>query len=85
MLSNGGLASTETAGAFPVRPIESGPVAGAIVGQHYAQLMNLPEVLSFDMGGTTAKACLIRDRALPIREDSCDDVLVRVVENSCIR
>ncbi len=69
MLSNGGLASTEMAGAFPVRLIESGPVAGAIVGQHYAQLMELPEVLSFDMGGTTAKACLIRDRALPITDE----------------
>src|SRR5262249_26889407 len=66
MLSNGGLASTRTAGEFPIRLIESGPVAGAIVGQRYAEVMKLPEVLSFDMGGTTAKACLIRDGALPI-------------------
>lgn len=69
MLSNGGLASTQTAGEFPIRLIESGPVAGAIVGQHYAQLMGLAEVLSFDMGGTTAKACLIRDGALPITSE----------------
>lgn len=69
MLSNGGLASTRTAGEFPIRLVESGPVAGAIVGQHYAQVMDLPEVLSFDMGGTTAKACLIRDGALPITNE----------------
>ena len=62
MLSNGGLGSTETAADFPLRLIESGPVAGAIVGRQIAQALGLPEVLSFDMGGTTAKACLIRDR-----------------------
>ena len=69
MLSNGGLGSTETAADFPLRLIESGPVAGAIVGRQIAQLLDLPEVLSFDMGGTTAKACLIREGALPITEE----------------
>lgn len=69
MLSNGGLGSTETAGAFPIRLIESGPVAGATVGRQIAQNLNLADVLSFDMGGTTAKACLIRDQALPITEE----------------
>ena len=69
MLSNGGLGSTETAGDFPLRLIESGPVAGAIVGRRIAELLELPEVLSFDMGGTTAKACLIREGALPITDE----------------
>ncbi|MGH7265812.1 MAG: hydantoinase/oxoprolinase family protein, partial [Candidatus Rokuibacteriota bacterium] len=69
MLSNGGLAGTRTAGEFPIRLIESGPVAGAIVGQHYAERLGLREVLAFDMGGTTAKACLIRDGALPITNE----------------
>ncbi len=69
MLSNGGLGSTDTAGAFPIRLIESGPVAGAIVGRQIAQNLDLDDVLSFDMGGTTAKACLIRDQALPITEE----------------
>lgn len=69
MLGNGGLASTRIAGEVPVRLIESGPAAGAIVGQHYAQLMGLPEVVSFDMGGTTAKACLIRNGTLPITSE----------------
>jgi len=69
MLSNGGLGSTRTARDFPLRLIESGPVAGAIVGRHLAQALALPEVLSFDMGGTTAKACLVRDGALPVTEE----------------
>ena len=69
MLSNGGLGSTETAADFPLRLIESGPVAGAIVGRQIAQALALPEVLSFDMGGTTAKACLIRDGAMPITDE----------------
>ena len=69
MLSNGGLGSTETAAEFPLRLIESGPVAGAIVGRQIAQALRVPELLSFDMGGTTAKACLIRDGAMPITDE----------------
>jgi N-methylhydantoinase A len=69
MLSAGGLASTETACEFPVRLIESGPVAGAIVARQYAERMGRGELLSFDMGGTTAKSCLIRDAVLPITDE----------------
>ena len=69
MLSNGGIGSAETAAEFPVRLIESGPVAGAIVARHFGTLLELPEVLSFDMGGTTAKACLIRDGQLPLTDE----------------
>ena len=69
MLSAGGLASTDTAGEFPVRLIESGPVAGAIVARQYAERMGAADLLSFDMGGTTAKACLIREATLPITDD----------------
>ncbi len=69
MLSGGGLASAETAREFPVRLIESGPVAGAIIARQYAERMNLGELLSFDMGGTTAKSCLIRDAVLPITDE----------------
>ena len=69
MLSNGGLGSTDTATSFPIRLIESGPVSGAIVGQQLAELLGLTNVLSFDMGGTTAKACLIQDRALPTTDE----------------
>jgi N-methylhydantoinase A len=69
MLSAGGLASTETACEFPVRLIESGPVAGALVARQYAERMGRAELLSFDMGGTTAKSCLIRDAVLPITDE----------------
>jgi len=69
MLSNGGLGATGTAGEFPIRLIESGPVAGAIVGRQVAELMDLSDVMSFDMGGTTAKACLIQGGVLPITDE----------------
>ena len=69
MLSNGGVASPRTAREFPIRLIESGPVAGAKVAQHYRNLCNLEDVLAFDMGGTTAKACLIQDGEIPITEE----------------
>jgi N-methylhydantoinase A len=59
MLSNGGTASVETACRFPIRLLESGPAAGALAAAFYGRATNLPEILSFDMGGTTAKICLI--------------------------
>src|SRR5215469_12773723 len=69
MLSNGGIGSSQTAAAFPVRLVESGPVAGAVVAQRLARMLDLPEVLAYDMGGTTAKACLIRDGVLPLTDE----------------
>jgi N-methylhydantoinase A len=59
MLSNGGTASVETAREFPIRLLESGPAAGALAAAFYGREAGFSEVLSFDMGGTTAKACLI--------------------------
>lgn len=66
MLSGGGITATATARKFPVRLIESGPVGGALAAVHLGGQAGLGDVLSFDMGGTTAKACLIRGGALPI-------------------
>lgn len=60
MLSSGGITSVETAAEFPVRIIESGPTAAVIAGQYYGKLFNIPEMFCFDMGGTTAKSCLIQ-------------------------
>jgi N-methylhydantoinase A/oxoprolinase/acetone carboxylase beta subunit len=60
MLSSGGITSIETAAEFPVRIIESGPTAAVISGQYYGKLFDLPEMFCFDMGGTTAKSCLIQ-------------------------
>ncbi len=61
MLSGGGLSTLETAIRNPVRLIESGPAGGAILAGHIAAECGLADVLSFDMGGTTAKICLIDD------------------------
>jgi N-methylhydantoinase A/oxoprolinase/acetone carboxylase beta subunit len=63
MLSSGGITSVETAAEFPVRIIESGPTAAVIAGQHYGRLFGIPEMFCFDMGGTTAKSCLIQGGA----------------------
>ncbi len=60
MLSSGGVTSVETAAEFPVRIIESGPTAAVIAGQYYGRLFNISEMFCFDMGGTTAKSCLIQ-------------------------
>lgn len=69
MLSNGGIGSANTAAEFPVRLVESGPVAGAVVAQRFARMLDVPEILAYDMGGTTAKVCLIRDGALPLTDE----------------
>ena len=62
MLSSGGIIGTEVAGRNPVRMIESGPAAGALAAAWYAERLGLDRLMSFDMGGTTAKACLIENR-----------------------
>jgi N-methylhydantoinase A len=59
MLSSGGTGTVETARRFPIRMIESGPAAGALAAAQYGALTDRPNLLSFDMGGTTAKACII--------------------------
>jgi N-methylhydantoinase A len=61
MLSGGGLTTLETARRFPIRLVESGPAGGAIFSAYVARQCGLERVLSFDMGGTTAKICLIDD------------------------
>ena len=63
MLSSGGITTLETARAFPIRLIESGPAGGAIFAREVALRHDARRVLSFDMGGTTAKVCLIDDFA----------------------
>jgi N-methylhydantoinase A len=65
MLSNGGITTCETASEYPIRLIESGPAAGALAASFYSQLKGLDHVISFDMGGTTAKICVI-DQGQPM-------------------
>ena len=61
MMSGGGLTTLEQAQRFPIRLVESGPAGGAILASHLARECALGDVLAFDMGGTTAKICLITD------------------------
>lgn len=61
MMSGGGLTTIDTACRFPIRLVESGPAGGAIFAAHISRECGLDRVLSFDMGGTTAKICLIDD------------------------
>ncbi|MDX2379975.1 MAG: hydantoinase/oxoprolinase family protein [Acidimicrobiia bacterium] len=59
MLSNGGVVSADDAARGPIRLVESGPAAGALAGSWFAKRLGIDRLLCFDMGGTTAKACLI--------------------------
>ncbi|HEY7206017.1 MAG TPA: hydantoinase/oxoprolinase family protein, partial [Methylomirabilota bacterium] len=64
MMSAGGIATPETAKRVPIRLVESGPAAGALAAARMARQVGEERLLSFDMGGTTAKACVI-DRGEP--------------------
>jgi N-methylhydantoinase A len=59
MLSNGGVATARDAARRPIRMLESGPAAGALAAARFAGLNGYADLMSFDMGGTTAKLCLI--------------------------
>ena len=60
MTSSGASIVPETARRFPVRALESGPAAGALMSAHHGRKLGFPDLLSFDMGGTTAKGALVR-------------------------
>ncbi len=70
MLSNGGSCSAETAAAFPVRLVESGPCGGALAAAYWCRRCGWEDVLAFDMGGTTAKAMLSSRGEFPITTES---------------
>ena len=61
MMSGGGVTTVENAARFPIRLVESGPAGGAILAGHVARECGLGEALSLDMGGTTAKICLVEN------------------------
>src|SRR5439155_2884727 len=61
MLSSGGTASIRTTIRVPIRLVESGPAAGATAAAYFGALLGERDLISFDMGGTTAKICVIRD------------------------
>ena len=64
--SGGGMTTLETATRFPIRLVESGPSGGAVLAARIARECGIEGALSFDMGGTTAKLCLI-DQGVPQR------------------
>ena len=70
MLSNGGTCAAETAARFPVRLVESGPSGGVLAAIDAGRRSGFERVLAFDMGGTTAKACLSQDGELPVTTES---------------
>ncbi len=59
MTAGGGMTTMETAAKYPIRLVESGPAGGAILAAQVAACAGLDQVVSFDMGGTTAKLCMI--------------------------
>ena len=61
MLSSGGIQTLETAARFPIRLVESGPAAGVLAAVFYGNVLGDGDLVSFDMGGTTAKMCVIKD------------------------
>ncbi len=65
--SSGGSLAPDAARRFPVRALESGPAAGALMSAHHGRILEQPHLLSFDMGGTTAKGALIHDH-VPLRK-----------------
>ena len=65
MISSGGIVTIETATRFPVRLLESGPAGGALAAASFGAACGYSDLLSFDMGGTTAKFCII-DRGQPL-------------------
>ncbi len=69
--NNGGIAPAERAARFPVRSLDSGPAAGAILGAHIGRLTGHPDLVAFDMGGTTAKACLV-ENGRPVRTEQLE-------------
>ncbi len=61
MQSNGGIAAPEIVRKYPIRIIESGPAAGVLTALRYQEAVGTDKLLSFDMGGTTAKLCLLEE------------------------
>ena len=75
MLSNGGTSTVETAKSVPIQMVESGPAAGVEAACYFGRLMDIENLLSFDMGGTTAKLCIVEQgRAAKTRTFEVDRV-----------
>ena len=69
MQSNGGLATVEVASMIPVATIESGPATGVTASAYWSRMLGIENILSFDMGGTTAKAGAVINGRPQIRSE----------------
>jgi N-methylhydantoinase A/oxoprolinase/acetone carboxylase beta subunit len=81
MQNSGGIATAEMTARFPVRSLDSGPAAGAILAAHVGALTGHQELIAFDMGGTTAKAALI-ENGRPARADRLEVDLIGMRQGS---
>ena len=81
MQSNGGLATPDVAKRFPIRLLESGPAAGVLAAAKYADAVGTDKLLSFDMGGTTAKVCLI-ENGRPVLTGQFEVDMINLKKNS---
>jgi N-methylhydantoinase A len=82
MLSSGGIATVETASRFPIRLLESGPAAGALAAAAYGRASGHRDLVSFDMGGTTAKLCVVEDGAPLVADEFEVDRVYRLRRGS---
>ena len=69
MLSGGTVVAAKTGKRMPARLVESGPMSGAIAAKHFAKKSGATEIISYDMGGTSAKACLLQNGEVPITRE----------------
>lgn len=69
MQSEGGLTNFREARAFPIKLVESGPVGAVVLAGSVSRNLELESILAFDMGGTTAKLCVVADHRLPIADE----------------
>jgi N-methylhydantoinase A len=84
MLSSGGIASVDIGALLPIRLLESGPAAGALAAATYGRANGRDDLLSFDMGGTTAKLCVIENGAPLVADDFEVDRVYRLQRGSGI-
>lgn len=82
MLSSGGIATVETACRFPIRLLESGPAAGALAAAMYGRVSGHPDLISFDMGGTTAKLCVVESGSPLVADEFEVDRVYRLKRGS---
>src|SRR2546423_5119154 len=82
MLSSGGVVGAKTAGRLPIRMVESGPAAGALGASFASRALDAAQLLAFDMGGTTAKVCLLQDHTPMVTGSFEIDRMYRLKEGS---